>query len=209
MSGTTGAADGNASGKAARRLHVVLVEPEIPQNTGNVARTCAAVGAALHLVHPLGFDISDRTVKRAGLDYWHLLVLHEYASLDAFLIEHETDELYFFSTRGGRPHTAVSYGSGDPGAVASAAGDVRPAIARAPARVESRSSEEPNPADCYLVFGKETKGLPDRLIAAHPDRVLRIPIREQARSLNLSNAVAVAVYEVLRQWEYDGLTTSR
>lgn len=156
------------------RLHVVLVEPEIPQNTGNVARTCAAVGAALHLVHPLGFDISNAAVKRAGLDYWHLLDLHEHRSLSEFLAVVGESPVYFFSTRGGRTHTDVIY---EPGA--------------------------------FLVFGRETQGLPRDLLArqeaTRPGHVVRIPIRSEARSLNLSNAVAIGVYEALRQQGYEGL----
>ena len=165
---------------AVARLHVVLVEPEIPQNTGNVARTCAAVGAVLHLVHPLGFDVSERAVKRAGLDYWHLLELHEHDSTDAFLSEHQNDELFFFSTRGEKPHSSVQYGG-----------------------------HGPMRHDCYLLFGRETQGLPEELLDEHRDRVLRIPIRHETRSLNLSNAVAVAVYEVLRQWGYPQLRVGK
>ncbi len=151
------------------RLHVVLVEPEIPQNTGNVARTCAVVGAELHLVHPLGFCVDDASVRRAGLDYWHLLTVHEYDSLASFLAGHSRCHLYLFSTRGSTAHTAVAY-----------------------------------PAESYLVFGKETEGLPEELIRAEIGEVVRIPIREQARCLNLSNAVAVGVFEALRQWDYPG-----
>jgi len=145
------------------------VEPEIPQNTGNVARTCAAVGADLHLVHPLGFRIDDASVRRAGLDYWDLLTVHEHDSLAAFLASLSDNNLYLFSTRGAVTHTAVEY------------------------RTES-----------YLIFGKETRGLPDALIHSGIGEVVRIPIREAARCLNLSNAVAVGVFEVLRQWGYPG-----
>lgn len=147
------------------RLHVVLVEPEIPQNTGNIARTCAAVGADLHLVHPLGFQVDDAAVRRAGLDYWDMLTVHEYDSLASFLASHTHSKLFLFTTRGSTAHTAVSY-------------------------------EE----ESYLVFGKETQGLPERLIRSGIGEVVRIPIRAEARCLNLSNAVAVGVFEVLRQW---------
>ena len=151
------------------RLHVVLVEPEIPQNTGNVARTCAAIGADLHLVHPLGFSVDDAAVRRAGLDYWDLLTIYEYDSLGSFLSGHTHDHLYLFSTRGSVAHTEITYA-----------------------------------AESYLVFGKETEGLPEKLIRGKIGEVLRIPIREDARCLNLSNAVAVGVFEVLRQWGYPG-----
>ncbi|MBU8912908.1 MAG: tRNA (cytidine(34)-2'-O)-methyltransferase [Spirochaetales bacterium] len=151
------------------RLHVVLVEPEIPQNTGNVARTCAAVGADLHLVHPLGFRVDDAAVRRAGLDYWNLLTIHEYDSLTSFLGRHADSHLYLFSARGSVAHTAITYA-----------------------------------AESYLIFGKETEGLPEELIRGGTGEVVRIPIREDARCLNLSNAVAVGVFEVLRQWGYPG-----
>jgi len=147
------------------RLHVVLVEPEIPQNTGNVARTCAAVGADLHLVHPLGFRVDDASVRRAGLDYWDLLTVHEYDSITSFLTSHTHSHLYMFSVRGSVTHTTATYA-----------------------------------AESYLIFGKETKGLPEKLIRSGIGEVVRIPIREDARCLNLSNAVAVGVFEVLRQW---------
>jgi tRNA (cytidine/uridine-2'-O-)-methyltransferase len=156
------------------RLHVALVSPEIPQNTGNVARTCAATGAVLHLVHPLGFAIDERAVRRAGLDYWDLVEIREHPSLDDFLEACSSFPLFLFSARGSVPHTAISY-----------------------------------PPDAVLVFGKESTGLPAELLAAHGDTVARIPVREETRSLNLSNAVAVGVYEVLRQWGYPALSTKR
>lgn len=152
-------------------LHVVLVQPEIPQNTGNVARTCAAVGADLHLVHPLGFDVDDKSVRRAGLDYWHLLKVHHYQSLDEFLAMNRDDRLVLFSAHGRTAHTAVKYHDG-----------------------------------CYLVFGRETRGLPDSLLESDSGPVVRIPVRGESRCLNLSNAVAVGVYEALRQQHYPGLT---
>ncbi len=151
-------------------LHIVLVEPEIPQNTGNIARTCAAVGASLHLVRPLGFAIDDRKMKRAGLDYWDKLDVHFYDSLNDFLQQHSNDALYFFTTKGQHCYTDVAY-----------------------------------PQTVYLVFGKETKGLPEELLLENPETCVRIPMRNQLRSLNLSNSVAIATYEVLRQQEFDRL----
>lgn len=151
-------------------INIVLVEPEIPQNTGNIARTCAAVGASLHLVKPMGFEIDDRKLKRAGLDYWHLLDITYYDSLDDFLEKNKDEKMYFFSTKAPRNHTEVTY----------------------PERV-------------FIVFGKETKGLPETLLEKNPLSCVRIPMREGLRSLNLSNSVAVAVYEVLRQGNFKEL----
>lgn len=155
-------------------LNIVLVEPEIPQNTGNIARTCAATGARLHLVGPMGFTIDDRKLKRAGLDYWRLLDITYYDSLDEFLATHtaDTDKFFFFTTKGKHIHSDLQY-----------------------------------PEDAYLFFGKETEGLPEWLLHEHPDVCARLPMRNdsRARSLNLSNTVAVAVYEVLRQWGYPEL----
>jgi len=154
-------------------INIVLVEPEIPQNTGNVARTCAAIGASLHLVKPLGFTITDSKLKRAGLDYWDKLDITYYENLAEFLERNAGEEMYFFTTKGPRAHSEIVY----------------------PKRV-------------FLVFGKETKGLPEDLLAGNYDRCARIPMRESLRSLNLSNSVAVAVYEVLRQRDYEGLEQS-
>lgn len=151
-------------------LNVVLVEPEIPQNTGNIARTCAATGSVLHLIRPLGFDISDRAVKRAGLDYWHLVDVRVYENLDDFFRRNDVTELWCLSTKAPRGYTEVSYHDG-----------------------------------CYLMFGKETKGLPEDFLTAHADCCVRIPMREEARSLNLSNSVAVAVFEALRQLQFPHL----
>ncbi len=151
-------------------LNIVLVEPEIPQNTGNIARTCAAIGATLHMVRPLGFAIDDRKMKRAGLDYWDKLNVQFYDSLADFMAQHENDNLYFFTTKGQHCYTNVTY-----------------------------------PQSVYLVFGKETKGLPEDLLYARPDSCLRIPMRNHLRSLNLSNSVAIAAYEVLRQENFDAL----
>ncbi len=151
-------------------FHVVLVEPEIPQNAGNIARTCAATGCTLHLVRPLGFEISDKYLKRAGLDYWHLVnvVLHD--SVEEALSGVPEEKLHFFTTKSPRTYSDASYREGD-----------------------------------YLVFGKETKGLPDELLLSHPAACVRIPMREEARSLNLSNSVAIAVYEGLRQNDFSAL----
>ncbi len=154
-------------------LGIVLVEPEIPQNTGNIARTCAVTGCTLHLVGPLGFEITDRQLKRAGLDYWHLLDVRYYDSLDEFW-EKNPDGTYFYATsKGKQRYTDVTY-----------------------------------PPDAYLLFGKETKGLPETMLAEHPERCVRIPMREGARCLNLSNSAAVLVYEALRQNDFEGLVSA-
>lgn len=151
-------------------LNIVMVEPEIPQNTGNVARTCAATGARLHLVGPMGFKLDDRKLKRAGLDYWHLLDITYYDSLEEFFSKNQ-GEFFFFSTKAPRRHTDVRY-----------------------------------PDGCYLFFGKETAGLPEALLFQNKDRCVRIPMLSEARSLNLSNSVAVGVYEALRQWDSPALS---
>lgn len=150
-------------------LNIVMVEPEIPQNTGNVARTCAATGARLHLVGPMGFTIDDRKLKRAGLDYWHLLDITYYENLADFFAKN-SGNFFYFSTKAPHIHSEVSY-----------------------------------PDGCYLVFGKETAGLPEALLHENPDRCVRIPMISDARSLNLSNSVAIGVYEALRQWHYPAL----
>lgn len=148
-----------------------MVEPEIPQNTGNVARTCAATGARLHIVKPMGFEIDDKKLKRAGLDYWHLLDITYYESLDEFMEIHKNDTMFYFTTKAPRAYTEVDF-----------------------------------PDDVYLLFGKETKGLPESLLKEHyEDRCVRIPMIDEARSLNLSNAVAIATYEFLRQKKFDKL----
>lgn len=154
-------------------LNIVLVEPVIPQNTGNISRTCAATGARLHLVGPMGFKIDDAKLKRAGLDYWHLLDITYYDNLDEFFENNPDGEFFYFSTKATHIHSEVDY-----------------------------------PDNCYLVFGKETAGLPEELLFANPDRCVRLPMIKDpsARSLNLSNSVAVGVYEVLRQWNYPGLS---
>ncbi len=151
-------------------LNIVLVEPEIPQNTGNIARTCAATGAKLHLVEPMGFKVDDKKLKRAGLDYWYLLDITYYRSLKEFMEMHQHDALYYFSTKAKKKYTDIAF-----------------------------------PESVYLVFGKETAGLPEKLLYEHPDTTVRIPMISEARSLNLSNSAAVGVYEVLRQWGFPKL----
>ncbi len=151
-------------------INIVLVEPEIPQNTGNIARTCAVTGARLHLVRPLGFDISDKAVKRAGLDYWFLLDLRVHDSLEDFLRENGDKPLWLSSTKGQKRYT------------------------------EARFEEE-----CFLLFGKETAGLPAWLREKYADRCLRIPMVDEARSMNLGNSVAILCYEALRQRDFAGL----
>ena len=151
------------------QINIVMVEPEIPQNTGNVARTCAATGARLHLVKPMGFTVDDKNLKRAGLDYWHYLHLTYYDSLDDFFAKTE-GTYFYYTTKAQHCHSQVTY-----------------------------------PDNCYLMFGKETKGLPEELLIKNPERCVRIPMAGEIRSLNLSNAVAIGVYEVLRQWDYPAL----
>ncbi len=153
-------------------LNIVLVEPEIPQNCGNVARTCAATGSRLHLVRPLGFDISDRAVKRAGLDYWHLVEVSDYRDLDDLFARHPEalPDLWLTTTKAPRSYQEARF-----------------------------------TADSWLFFGKETAGLPPAFREAHADRCIRLPMISEARSLNLSNTVAVCVYEALRQTGFAGL----
>ena len=151
-------------------MHVVLVEPEIPPNTGNISRTCAVTGTTLHLVEPLGFSLSERHLRRAGLDYWEHLQLVLHPDLMAFLAQVEGKRLWLLTTKGTRFYTDVKY----------------------------------EPDDC-LLFGRETAGLPDWLLARYPDRCLRIPMGPGIRSLNLSNAVAIVLYEALRQQGFAGL----
>ena len=151
-------------------LHIVLVAPEIPQNTGNIARTCAATGAVLHLIRPLGFDISDAAVKRAGLDYWHLVDVRVYDSLEDFFAKNQVRQMRLFSTKAPRAYTEAAYEDG-----------------------------------CFLFFGRETRGLPEDFLEAHYEDCVRIPMREEARSLNLSNSVAVGVFEALRQLDFPHL----
>ena len=151
-------------------INIVLVEPEIPQNTGNIARTCAATGASLHLVKPLGFEIDDRKLKRAGLDYWDKLDITYYENLEDFFEKNPDAAFFCFTTKAQHCYTDVKY-----------------------------------PEKVFLLFGKETKGLPEELLFANPERCVRIPMRDTLRSLNLSNSAAIAVYEVLRQRGFSGL----
>ena len=149
------------------RLNIVLVEPEIPANTGNIARTCAVTGAQLHLVEPLGFCIDDKQLKRAGLDYWPHLNVKVHKNLDDFFAATTGGIYYYCSTKAKRSYHEVNYEDG-----------------------------------CYLLFGKETKGLPEPLIFSNPQQSIRIPMKEGLRSLNLSNSVSIVVYEALRQWGF-------
>lgn len=151
-------------------LNVVLVEPEIPQNTGNIARTCAATVSVLHLVKPLGFDISERAVRRAGLDYWHLVDVRVYENLDELFEKNDIRQMRLFSTKAPRAYTEADYADG-----------------------------------CFLFFGRETRGLPEAFLEAHFESCVRIPMRTEARSLNLSNSVAVGVFEALRQQDFPHL----
>lgn len=151
-------------------VHIVLVEPEIPGNTGNISRLCAATGCSLHLVRPLGFSTADKDLKRAGLDYWNLLDIHYHDSFAELVTQYFDGNYYYNTTKSGRHYSEVRYNEGD-----------------------------------FLVFGKETAGLPAELLAANVDQCVRIPMINEARSLNLSNAVAVVVYEALRQNGFAGL----
>jgi len=151
-------------------INVVLIEPEIPQNTGNIARTCAAVGANLHLVEPMGFKVDDAKLKRAGLDYWHFLNITYYKNTEDFFERNKNQNLYFFTTKAKKLYSEMLYGE--------------------------------NP---YLIFGKETAGISEDILKQNLDFCVRLPMRDSLRSLNLSNAVAVGVYEALRQNNFDGL----
>ena len=150
-------------------VNIVLVEPEIPANTGNISRTCAVTGSRLHLIKPLGFDISEPAVKRAGLDYWHLLDLTVYESIDEFFARHPEGEFWLATSKAQRSYTEVTYSD-----------------------------------DCFLLFGKETKGLSEELRTRYADRCIRIPMLPGVRCLNLSNAAAVVCYEALRQQGFPG-----
>lgn len=151
-------------------IHIVLVEPEIPANTGNIARTCAATKSQLHLVRPLGFDIDDKHLKRAGLDYWPLLNVQMYDNLDEFFEKNHGGRFHYLTTKAPHIYVEQKYQDND-----------------------------------YFLFGKETRGLPEELLYKNPERCIRIPMRAEARSLNLSNSVAIVTYEALRQLEFDGL----
>lgn len=151
-------------------INIVLYSPEIPQNTGNISRTCAVTGARLHIIKPIGFEISDRTLKRAGLDYWDKLDVKYYENYEDFVRQNENAEMYFFSAHGKRSYAEVVY-----------------------------------PDGIFLVFGRESVGLPKELVEQNSDRSIRIPMRKTLRCLNLSNSVAIAVYEALRQNNFEGL----
>lgn len=154
-------------------LHVVLLEPEIPQNTGNIARTCVATGSILHLIGPLGFSLDEKHVKRAGLDYWDLLDLRYYESYKEFLDKNPNGKVYYATTKAKKAHSDMAYPK----------------------------------EDCYIMFGKETKGIPEEILNDNKETCIRIPMVdiEKARSLNLSNSVAITVYEVLRQYNYPSM----
>ncbi len=156
------------------KLNIVLIEPEIPSNTGNISRTCSVIDAALHLVHPLGFDIDEKAVKRAGLDYWDTLDLNEYQSFEEVLNKYPDGDFYYCTTKGKNTYSQVDY---------------------------VNNGEK----DIFLVFGKETKGLPEDLLRNHKSKCIRIPMKEDKRSLNLSNSVAIIAYEVLRQFDFRNL----
>jgi len=151
-------------------MHIVLYQPEIPQNTGNIARTCAATGAVLHLIKPLGFSLEDKYLKRAGLDYWHMMEYRVHESFEELLEAYPQARMHFLSTKAPRGYTEVRYEEND-----------------------------------FLVFGCETRGLPESLLSRVYDRCVRIPMVPQARSLNLSNSVAIVLYEALRQQQFQNL----
>lgn len=154
-------------------INIVLCEPEIPQNTGNIARTCAATGSSLHLIRPLGFEIDNAKLKRAGLDYWDKLDITYYDGLDDFFAKHPSVVVYYFSTKALHTYSDIDY-----------------------------------PDEAWIMFGKETRGLPEELLYKNPDTCVRIPMRDNLRSLNLSNSVAIAVYEILRQRNFEGMRES-
>lgn len=157
-----------------KKINIVLYSPEIPQNTGNISRTAAVTGAALHIIKPIGFEITDKTLKRAGLDYWDKLDVSYYECYAEFIEKNPDAELYFFSAKGNICYADVDY-----------------------------------PENVYLVFGKESVGLPEDLVRANFSRCLRIPMLPTLRCHNLSNSVAIAVYEVLRQRNFEGMTLER
>lgn len=156
------------------KLNIVLVEPEIPQNTGNIARTCAALGAKLHLVYPLGFSISEKQVKRAGLDYWDKLEIEEHINFEEFLRKYspERENMFFVTTKGKQVYSDFDYTKMD---------------------------------EIFILFGKETKGLPENILQKYLDKTVRIPMRSHLRSLNLSNSVAIVAYDIFRQVKFEGL----
>lgn len=152
-------------------INIVLVEPEIPQNTGNIVRTCAAVDAKLHMIRPLGFSVEDKYLKRAGLDYWNKVDIAYYDSFQELRDKYPHSLFYYATTKASKTYADINY-----------------------------------PEDCFLVFGKETKGLPEELLAENREYCIRIPMKGDIRSLNLSNSVAIIIYEVLRQSNFGGMT---
>ncbi len=154
-----------------KRLNITLIEPQIPQNTGNIARTCAATGSRLHIIKPMGFQIDDKKLKRAGLDYWHLLDIEYYENLNDFFSKNK-GSFFYFTTKGQKIYSDVSY-----------------------------------PSDSYIFFGREDAGIDEKLLFENKERCVRIPMISDARSLNLANTVALAAYEVLRQWNFPGMLT--
>lgn len=154
-----------------KRLNITLIEPQIPQNTGNIARTCAATGSKLHIIKPMGFEIDDKKLKRAGLDYWYLLDIEYYENLNDFFSKNK-GSFFYFTTKGQKIYSDVSY-----------------------------------PSDSYLFFGREDAGIDEKLLFENKERCVRIPMISDARSLNLSNTVALAAYEALRQWSFPGMIT--
>ncbi len=153
-----------------KNLNIVLIEPQIPQNTGNIARTCAVTGARLHLIRPFGFEITDKNLKRAGLDYWDKLNISYYDNISDFY-EQNNGNYYYFTTKGRSVYSEVEY-----------------------------------PDNAYIIFGREDKGIDEKILFENEKRCVRIPMRNNLRSLNLSNSVAIAVYEVLRQWNFPDLS---
>lgn len=151
-------------------MNIVLLEPEIPQNTGNIARTCAALGADLHLIKPLGFSVEDRYLKRAGLDYWHLLNIYYHENFEDFKSKYPDGLFFMATTKAKHTYVDVTYTT-----------------------------------DCFIIFGKETAGIPEEILKDYPDTTIRIPMRKETRSLNLSNSVAIVAYEAMRQMEFQGL----
>ena len=154
------------------KINIVLHQPEIPQNTGNIARTCAATGVALHIIRPMGFEIDDKKLKRAGLDYWDKLDIHYYDNYEDFLTKNPCakENLFFFTTKAPRAYAEVTY-----------------------------------PDQVYIMFGKESRGIPEEILCENYHACVRIPMRNTIRSLNLSNSVAIAVFEILRQWDFEGM----
>ena len=152
------------------KINIVLHEPEIPQNTGNIARTCAATGASLHIIRPMGFTIDDKKLKRAGLDYWDKLDITYYDNIEDFFARNQDAEVFYFSTKAPNTYSEINY-----------------------------------PEKVFIMFGKESKGLPEALLHKNKEHCVRIPMRDSLRSLNLSNSVAIAVYEIFRQRNFEGL----